>query len=242
MLSIVGNIKINDATRLKYLKATLWSFELINDCQLLLNVDCNIETFTDITNEVRKVGFKNFEISNQSGNYGEIYCELLDKVNSEFVCNFFEDFFILLDNRDKLKVLLKAMQTDKIDVIKSGFWQIEKNSSKEILGHYDVSIGLSYVNNKTNHNLNQKYYGTRYFLGCNFITTLEFAKKFWSRKFDSKTPHKWEIAKYDSEFECKVLIPNIEISCSVDDAHGCEESNLLARPNEKKFWEIYNKV
>ena len=241
MLSIVGNIKINNTTRLKYLKATLWSFEFVKDCQLLLNVDCDCETLTEITNEVRKIGFKNFEISNKNGNYGEIYCELLEKVNSEFVLNFFEDHFMILDNKDKLAVILKAMKTEKVDVCKASFWKIEKNSSKEILGHYDMNYGLVFENNKTNFNLYQKFYGTRYFLGCNFITTLEFAKKFWNRKIYTHKPHPFEIPKYNLEFHHVSMIPNIEIMASICDSHGEIGTSLLER-KESKFWNIMNKI
>ena len=93
MISIVGNIKINDLQRLKYLKATLWSFELLKEYQLLLNIDCDCITLDEITIEVEKIGFKNYQLSNESGNYGEIYCKLLDLVNSDYVINFFEDAF-----------------------------------------------------------------------------------------------------------------------------------------------------
>ena len=96
MISIVGNIKINDLQRLKYLKATLWSFELLKEYQLLLNIDCNCITLDEITTEVEKIGFKNYQLSNESGNYGEIYCKLLDLVKSDYVINFFEDAFLLV--------------------------------------------------------------------------------------------------------------------------------------------------
>ena len=58
MISIVGNIKINDLQRLKYLKATLWSFEILKEYQLLLNIDCACITLDEITTEVEKIGFK----------------------------------------------------------------------------------------------------------------------------------------------------------------------------------------
>jgi hypothetical protein len=242
MLSIVGNIKINDSARLKYLKATLWSFEFIKDCQLLLNIDCDCETLDEITKEVRKLGFKNFEISNKNGNYGEIYCELLEKVNSDFVLNYIEDKFYVLDNRDKLAIVLKAMKLNKVDICKDSFFKIEQNSSKELFSHYDSSYGIIFENNKTNHNLYQKYYGSRFFVGVNFITTLEFAKKFWSRKINTNRPHEYEIAKYNPEFEHRCMITNFELGASCDDNHGELGTCLLERKDEKKFWNIYNKV
>lgn len=93
MISIVGNIKINDLQRLKYLKATLQSFELPKEYQLLLNIDCDCITLDEITIEVEKIGFKNYQLKNESGNYGEIYCKLLYLVKSDYVINFFEDHF-----------------------------------------------------------------------------------------------------------------------------------------------------
>ena len=103
MISIVGNIKINDLQRLKYLKATLWSFEILKEYQLLLNIDCDCITLDEITVEVEKIGFKKYQLSNESGNYGEIYCKLLDLVNSDYVINFFEDAFLLLDDKKQLE-------------------------------------------------------------------------------------------------------------------------------------------
>ena len=242
MINIVGNIKINDATRLKYLKATLWSFEFIKDCQLLLNVDCDRDIYNEIDTTIKQVGFSNYHLLNGVGNYGVIYCSLLDKANSEFVLNLIEDCFCLLDNKDKLAVILKAMKTERVDLCKASFWQIEKNSNKEILGHHDMSYGLVYDNTLSNHNKYQKFYGSRYYIGVNFITTLEFAKKFWSRKINTNRPHEYEIAKYKMEFEHRCLIPNVEIMCAIEDNHGEAGTCLLERKEEKKFWNIYNKL
>ena len=239
MLSIVGNIKINDSVRLKYLIATLKSYAFIKDFQLLLNIDTDCKTLDLITETVKEIGFNNFELSNRSGNYGKIYCDLLDKCKSEYVLNFIEDHFCLLDNKDKFMVLLKAMKTERVDVCKSSFFRIEQNSSKEILGHYDMSYGLVYQNNRTNHNLYQKYYGSRYYIGVNFITTLAFANIFWGREFNSHRPHEWELSRYDSNFECVTMIPNFEIHASIDDNHG-EIGTCLLERNEIKFLNIYN--
>lgn len=238
MLSIVGNIKINDAVRLNYLIATLKSYAFINELQLLLNIDTDCKTLDIITDTVKEIGFKNFELSNKSGNYGKVYCELLDKCTSEYVLNLIEDHFCLLDNKDRLMILLKAMKTERVDVCKSSFSRIEQNSSKEILGHYDINYGLVFQNNRTNHNLYQKHYGSRYYIGVNFITSLAFANIFWSREFDSTRPHEWEISKFNADFEHVAMIPNIEIHASIDDSHGEPGTNLLNR-TEPKFWDLY---
>lgn len=242
MLSIVGNIKISEPIRLKYLFATLKSYEFIKEYQLLLNIDTDIETFFKIDKFIREIGFTNFELSNLTGNYGEIYCSMLDKVNSQYVINFMEDQFMVIDNKDKLMVILKAMTTENVQVCKSSFYRIEQNSNKEILGHYDINYGLIYVNNKTNYNLYQKYYGSRYYIGVNFITTLSFANIFWNRMHTFKNltrPHEWEISKYDANLECITMIPNIEIQCAIDDNHG-EKGTCLLERKEDKFWNIYN--
>lgn len=240
MISIVGNIKINDLQRLKYLKATLWSFEILKEYQLLLNIDCDCITLDEITVEVEKIGFKNYQLSNESGNYGEIYCKLLDLVNSDYVINFFEDAFLLLENKSEFEGIINTMYITSAEICKSSFFEIEHNSIKGKHGfnHY----AKWFINNEENFKDYQKYYGVRFYIGTNFITTLDFAKKFWSRKFDSTTPHKWEIAKFDINFKHSCIIPNKEVFASIDDAHGCENSNLLARPNEKKFWNIYNNI
>ena len=107
---------------------------------------------------------------------------------------------------------------------------------------YDINYGLIYVNNKTNYNLYQKYYGSRYYIGVNFITTLSFANIFWNRMHTFKNltrPHEWEISKYDANLECITMIPNIEIQCAIDDNHG-EKGTCLLERKEDKFWNIYN--
>ena len=91
----------------------------------------------------------------------------------------------------------------------------------------------------SNFNQYQKYYGSRYYLGTNFITTLWFANKFWNRKFNSNRPHEWEIAKFSKEFEHIAMIPEIEIMASICDSHGEIGTSLLER-KEHKFWNIYN--
>lgn len=239
MISIVGNIKINDLQRLKYLKATLWSFELLKEYQLLLNIDCNCITLDEITVEVEKIGFKNYQLSNESGNYGEIYCKLLDLVNSDYVINFFEDHFLLLDDKKQLESILMDMKINKVYVCKSSFWQIEQNSKTTI---YKIQKeNCIFINDLSNFNQYQKYYGSRYYLGTNFITTLEFAKRFWNRKFNSNRPHEWEIAKFSKEFEYICMLPDIEIMCAIDDEHGEIGTSLFMR-REKKFWNIYNNL
>lgn len=239
MISIVGNIKINDLQRLKYLKATLWSFELLKEYQLLLNIDCDCITLDEITIEVEKIGFKNYQLRNESGNYGEIYCKLLYLVKSDYVINFFEDHYLLLDDKNQLESILMDMKINKVDVCKSSFWQIEQNSKTTI---YKIQKeNCIFINDLSNFNQYQKYYGSRYYLGTNFITTLWFAKRFWCRKFNSKRPHEWEIAKFSKEFEHIAMIPDIEIMASIDDSHGEIGTSLLER-KEHKFWNIYNNL
>ena len=239
MISIVGNIKINDLQRLKYLKATLWSFELLKEYQLLLNIDCDCITLDEITIEVEKIGFKNYQLRNESGNYGEIYCKLLYLVKSDYVINFFEDHYLLLDDKNQLESILMDMKINKVDVCKSSFWQIEQNSKTTI---YKIQKeNCIFINDLSNFNQYQKYYGSRYYIGVNFITTLEFAKRFWNRKFNSNRPHEWEIAKFSKEFEYICMLPDIEIMCAIDDEHGEIGTSLLER-KEYKFWNIYNNL
>jgi len=240
VISIVGNIKINDLQRLKYLKTTLWSFELLKEYQLLLNIDCDCITLDEITIEVEKIGFKNYQLRNESGNYGEIYCKLLYLVKSDYVINFFEDHFLLLDDKKQLESILMDMKINKVDVCKSSFWQIEQNSKTTI---YKIQKeNCIFINDLSNFNQYQKYYGSRYYLGTNFITTLWFANKFWNRKINTKRPHEFEVARFNKEFMHVAMIPDVEIFCSVEDNHGESSTCLLERPNEKKFWNIYNNL
>jgi len=131
------------------------------------------------------------------------------------------------------------MKINKVDVCKSSFWQIEQNSKTTI---YKIQKeNCIFINDLSNFNQYQKYYGSRYYIGVNFITTLEFAKRFWNRKFNSNRPHEWEIAKFSKEFEYICMLPDIEIMCAIDDEHGEIGTSLLER-KEYKFWNIYNNL
>ncbi len=90
-----------------------------------------------------------------------------------------------------------------------------------------------FENDKPNWELFCKHYRFRYYIGVNFITTIAFAEKFWSRSFDSVRPHAWEVDIFTQELIHNCMIPAKEILCAVDDPHGEPGTALLERSEDK---------
>lgn len=227
MISIVGNIKITDHTRLKYLYVTLKSYEFLIDAgaELILNIDTQFPLYSAYEK------LPNVTFTYDKGNYGKIYTGLLERVSNDYVLNFMEDQFMVMDSAYNLGWIIETMRQNKVDVCKASFFEVEQNSSHNFTAHNQY--GTIFYNTEHNHNRYQNFYGSRYYIGCNFLTTKEFALKFWSREFNSSRPHEWEIAKYSKEWEHIAMIPNIPIQASIDDDHGAEGSCLLKSDNPK---------
>lgn len=235
MISIVGNIKITDHTRLKYLYVTLKSYEFLIDAgaELILNIDTPFPLYSAYE------GLPNVTFTYDKGNYGKIYTGLLEGVTNDYVLNFMEDQFMVMDDINDFSYILGTLSATKADVCKASFFEVEQSSSRGIIFNGVNEYGRIFLNNQTNHQAYQKFYGSRYYIGCNFLTTKEFAIKFWSREFNSTRPHEWEIAKYSKEWEHICMIPNIPIQASIDDDHGAEGSCLL-KSNNPKFNKLFH--
>lgn len=240
LLDVVGNIKVNesDPERVKYLIACIRSFKFLQGhCRFVLNMEgANGGLMQRIDEELD--GFDYILLSDSGTSYGDIYCSLLSMCESPFVLNFFEDHFCITDSIDTLTLLLRVMNNLNINVCKASFHQIEQISALNV---FDKEICLSGTYWNMDHNNYTAYcraYGERYFLGVNFLTTRAFALRFWNRSL-GPTPHTYELAKYDENWQHRVIVPAFEICAAIDDEHGQHNSHLLAR-KDKKFWDIYN--
>lgn len=248
MISIIGNIKIdfNNKLRVKGLIACLRSLKFLGDkAQIIINIEHGDPELMQLaSDELDKVGADNIlcasDIALDHLSYGKIYMRLLQHAKYPFIMNFIEDHFCVLDDAEWLEDMLIDMTEHGIDVCKASFHQIEQTSVLNIWGRDKTHWGQYWTMNEPRYADYCRAYGERYFLGVNFITTKEFALKFWNRDC-GKTPHGYELARYDPAWEHTVMVPDREILAAVDDGHGEWGSNLLAR-QDKKFWEIYNSI
>jgi hypothetical protein len=178
-------------------------------------------------------------IVQRDGCYGEKYIEVLNYSDTPYILNFMEDHFCVLDDKRIMEKLLWNMREYKADVCRSTFFQIELNSIKTIKPLYEDDICFIYRNTEENFNEYKKYYGSRYYIGCNFITTRDFALRFWGRP--GQRPHDYEIKDYSKEWGHTIMIPKVEILAPIDDDHG-EDGSCLLKRNEPKFRRIYDSV
>lgn len=240
MISIVGNIKVDESKpeRIKYLIACIRSYLFLKDkCNLILNLNgASIKLCRIVSDEL--IAFPDAYFTNIiSGNYGQTYLHLLkNHTKYDYVINFMEDQFMVCDDRMEFFEILNRMNNFEVDVCKSSFHKVELNS---IAGR----TGAIFENNFSNFVLYKKYYGSRYFIGCNFITTKQFALDFWGRDIKSKRPHEYEIAKFDPEWVHRVMVPSVhELQAAIDDDHGEPNTCLLNRTDCEKWNKIWAEV
>lgn len=239
MIAIVGNIKVDESKpeRIKYLIACIRSYLFLKDhCKFVLALHGNSEELYDIIhNELRPFNHRLVEFSDKSESYGHEYIYLLNRcADCNFVINFMEDQFMVCDDTNQIMNLLSNMDFFGVDVCKASFFKVEQNS----IAGLKQSI---FENNLSFHTQYQKHYGTRYYIGVNFITTLEFAKKFWNRDL-GKRPHEYEIAKYDEKWFHTVMFPIFPVMETIDDDHGEPGTALLNRSDCEKWNKIWRDV
>lgn len=242
MIDIVGNITITSEERLKYLVACIRSYQFLEHrCRFVLQIDhCNDKIASIVSNELQSYDHLFIDSRGSKETYG--YSKLLQYTRYDYVINFMEDHFMVCDSVDDLNAVLLLMKAFEVDVCKASFYDIEKNSGAAIVNYgeyiYNGCGVLIFENNFNNFDLYQSYYKKRYYVGVNFLTTRNFAKKFWSREMGAK-PHDYEIARYSDDWKHRcMLLPGIELQASIDDDHGEKDTCLLKRGNEKwnRIW------
>ncbi len=242
MLDIIGYLKIDESKpeRVDYLIASLRSFEFLKKwCSVYIHLSgASRKLYQRVESTFLDCKFSGGIQRIDSHNYGKYYCYLLDNsaASNPFILNFMEDQFCLCDDIEIFSIL-SEMKFHNIDVCRAAFHQIELKSITNV-DFYETRYGYIYANNFENFTAYQKFYGSRYYVGCNFITTRDFALKFWGQDVKSNRPHEYEIKEYRKDFEHTIMIPKKEIICSIDDDHG-EEGTCLLKRNEPKFKTIY---
>jgi hypothetical protein len=245
MISIVGDIRCDESNpeRIKYLIACIRSYSFLKDhCQFILNLDSS-------SDEVwRKVGKELLEyprkiLSRTNGRkYGKNYTALLQLTQYDYVINFMEDHFMVCDRVGDIFGTINLMKNYGVEVCKASFWMVEQNSTDKINTLYDDHHGYRvFLNTKTNFDLYQQYYKTRYYIGCNFLTTREFAIRFWNRDLGER-PHPYEVAKFDENWLHCAMVPGIELQAAIDDDHGESNTCLLKRNDCEKWNKIWKEI
>jgi hypothetical protein len=219
MIDIVGVVKIDysNPTRTRYHHACLKSLEFLKGCGEVIIYSGDVS------------------------DYGEAYMTLLEQCKQPFVLNYIEDAFMVLDDKRHLEGMLHAMNRFDCEVMRASFFDIETESVKNVSSKIVTEYGTAFRMDQKAYNQFQSAYGYRYMIGVNFITTREFALRFWSRKIKATRPHPFEMARYNPEWVHGCFIPATEVLASIDDSHGEENSCLLNR-HEPKFERIYDSL
>ena len=261
-IDVIGHLKVNESNpdRIKALIATIRSIRTIKGyCNIIINLESPSEKLHELIKKElewfghdpnNEIPYYELTTSKTGESYGRIYCGLLSKTENKYVLNLIEDHFMVIDRHEQFNSIIDTAAAYNVEVIHSSFHVIEKNSSKTILmiKRGDVANkhngDVIFIHDEYNHKEYCKFYGIRYHLGVNWITTKNFAFRFWNRHYEPKAilrPHEYEEKYYKEEFKHIAMIPSIEILASIDDDHGEENSSLLKR-KETKFWEIYNSI
>lgn len=234
MLDIVGNIKLKQTSdetieeRLNYLLMVIDSFSYLSkSSKIYLNVD-NSKYIDIIKKNLIRNNF-NFELTNETNYFNNIYVSFLQKSDKKYIQHFEEDHISICDDINYINKILKLGDKYSVDLIKSTFYQLEINSYFNVTPIYEDGLckimRMSLVNY---HKLEKRFY-----IGTNCIFTKDFAIKFWDRPLKSYTPHPYEIREYDIFYEHTLMVPKKEILCALNDDHGLPNSCYLKRNLEK---------
>lgn len=253
MIEIIGNIKVDESKpeRVKQLIACIRSYSFLGKGAIfvLYMEDATVSFRKRIEAEAKNCGFLFSYVFNGGDSYKQYGVGMRSLINfiedyrkSDFVINFMEDQFMMLDNANTLMHLIGFMKQYKADVCKASFFQVEQNSIGGIKPIADVpGLGIVYENAEANHVAYCSHYKDRYFIGVNFLTTREFALKFWNRELGPR-PHPYEVGVWSVDWQHRCVIPHIELQGAIDDCHGEPGTSLLQRQDAKKFWDIYNTI
>lgn len=258
MFDIVGNIKVDESKpeRIAYLLSCIRSYQFLKQhAGFYLNLDNpSAILYGLVRTELERSGFTYVLTTSKHSCYGETYSYLLAGITNDFsdkqpglryedmhfVINFMEDQFMLTDDFDQLIYTLNTMKKHSVDICISGFWQVEQNSAQGLEEFITTPAGIIYENTMENYTAYRRFYGSKYYIGVNFITTHEFAKKFWARDLGPR-PHEYEVSFYDKDMLHTVMVPRMEIQVAIDDDHGAEASCMLKR-NEPKWERIFQEI
>lgn len=257
MIDIIGFIKVDESKpeRINQLIACIRSYKFlagagVHDMEpatITIAMDKpSVELVNMVSKEVDDLGFVK-ELStvisvsfNKVVQYGKIYKQLIEKYSkNDFVINFMEDQFMVIDSKADLAIIVSRMGELKVDVCRSSFYAIENKCMDHFISTNKVRT-VAYHNSEALHNIYQEPYKKRYWLGVNFITTKTYALKFWDRDCGAK-PHDYELVNYDESLKHIVMVPPVEIQAAVDDDHD-EPGTCLLQRNDAKFNSLYSTV
>jgi len=241
-LDIVGNIKIMSPQRLKYFLAVMKSLECLRDVSgIYINIENGKHLNKPLTKYLKTLGFKTIVLTSDKGKYGELYCGMIRRSQSEYILNIEDDHFCMLDDTMALEKLIKNASRLKTEIVPTTFF-------KMLTKRYSVLTPVFEDEYCKDFAYNQKAFDQMgdtdedIVVGNNCIFSRTFALRHWGMGHDGPRPHPFEEKRKNlKEDNLQLMMPKFEILRPIDDDHGFENSCCLTQPQEK-WSDIFNSI
>src|SRR5438552_3830263 len=137
MLDIIGLIKVDETKpeRINYLIACIRSYAFLQPyCRFVLTLENPSDELYELVGEELKSCDYDYDLYDikKVVNYGKIYCKLISEGRNNYIINFMEDQFMLINDKNQLLSVLETMDQYMVEVCKCSFLKIEQNSSRGI--------------------------------------------------------------------------------------------------------------
>ena len=233
-LDIVGNIKIMSPLRLKYFLAVLKSIECLKDVSgIYLNIENGKYLINPLTAFLTKLGFKTIILTCDKGKYGELYCGMICRSQSEYILNIEDDHFCMIHNTVDLEKLIANASRLKTEIIPTTFFKQLQSRYSVLTPLFEDDCCKDFAYNTSAFDkMNDT--GESIVVGNNCIFQRDFALRHWGMGHGGSRPHPFEERRKNlKEQHLQLMMPKFEILRPIDDDHGEKDSCCLANPEEK---------
>ena len=241
MLDFVGNIKLFNKERLRYLLATLKSFEFVaKEVSVYLNIEQGKALIAPVTEFLSQTGFKKIHLVSRTGSYGQVYSELLSRCKNLFIMHLEEDHFCMANDISWIEKMIETAHQTRTEVIRGTFFRMHKEIYKNAVALFENDdFKVMRLNQKLFEEVSKP--GEDFFMCNNVIFKRELAKRYWGRPIKTHRPHEFEIPGYRDDFRHSLMTLKQEFLRPIDDDHGIPASCCLHNP-EKKWTDTYYSI
>lgn len=242
-LDLVGNIKIMSPLRLKYFLAVLKSLECFkNNSGIYLNIENGKWIISPLRSYLKSLGFEKIYLSAEKGDYGNIYCSLINLCDSEYIMNIEDDHFCMVDNTEKLLRVISIAAQHKTEIIPATFFKLLTNTYNVLQPFYNDELCNIYTYNSDTFN-NLDFTEDSIVVGNNCIFHRAFALRHWDMGYTSRRPHPFEELRRNlKEEHLRLMMPKFELLRPVDDDHGIENSCCIKNNDSRKWNQVFGNV